>query len=645
MCRKKRNLIALILLLLLPLSAGAVWFFLLRDQGDPQLNAYVQNAPPVAIVFTSRSEPVSLRAGAHLGDYSATGQAIRGSGQPQWQAREGRLRLLNPSGKVRELTWGKKLPDGGTLIDVMSPSVSPNGRTVYFAGRQAEAHGGRFRIYAVDIDGSNLRQITGLAEDSGCVNVPPLRFDAQGNKLNDEARKRLDYDDIDPTALPDGTVIFASSRLPDTGGRDRRATQIWIKEPKGTPRPLTANRANDRWPYLASDRSIIFSLWSYQPEVISLDGTGIVRHSPPRAELTAPVDRWLGATITPSGEQFSQVLKLVQPVWRPRPLMNGNIVCMTPEASLGTPFTPENETPETKRFYVMQAPHGSVTSAPSSLGVGSTLPEPADVDLRWLVGHDSQKRPLSLATPSPAPNHQIVLAGAPVIDGKVSDYGLYLAGTDHWANSPDGTPITLTPLFDDPNFIDAEPVAVYVRPIENGPIRTPVAWPADLEQEIHLSSGKTYKGPAAKIEARQLGVEVTGLFRGQTPKSGVGPIIPQFPPSSIKKIVLYASHRDRYDDPEQPVVRGSLERLLEANTRDSGQDGMFETKVPIGSPTLLMGIGADGKVVRVVSPTNATFYAYAGDHVSGARAGGYHFCTGCHTGHTFTGNDIAEKVR
>ena len=29
------------------------------------------------------------------------------------------------------------------------------------------------------------------------------------------------------------------------------------------------------------------------------------------------------------------------------------------------------------------------------------------------------------------------------------------------------------------------------------------------------------------------------------------------------------------------------------------------------------------------------FYAFAGEHVSGTRPGSYHFCAGCHTGHTF----------
>ncbi len=640
---RKRRLVTLSLftLLLLSLVGVACWYFVLRDTGDPRLNQHVRNTPPVPIVFTSRTDPASFRAGASLGDYSNEGKAIRGYGQPQWQAREGRLRILTTSGKVRELTWEKKLPDGGTLIDVMSPSISPNGKTVYFAGRRTDADGGRFRIYSVGIDGSDLKQITGGANDTGCVRTPPLRFGENGEKLSDEQRKKIDFDDIDPTTLADGTLIFASSRQPDTGGRDRRATQIWIKELKGTPRSLTANRSNDRWPYIAADRSIIFSLWSYQPEVINAAGTELVRHNPPKAESTAPADRWFGANITPSGESFSQVLKVTQPVWRPRPLASGNIVFMTPDPTLGAPFSSSNENPESQRLLVAQGPQGYVDSAPSSLAVGSVLPEPVTSQLKWLSAHNEQNRPLSLATPSPLPPKQIVLAASPIKDGKPNDYGIYLAGTEDWSDKPDGpsTPITL--LFNDPELIDAEPVAVYVRPIEAGLIRTPTSWPTDTVKEIPLSDGKMYKGEAAKLESRQLTSVAVAEFPGQKPKTGEGPIFPIFPSQSIKKIVFYVSHRDRFDDPEKSIVRGTLEKLHETPVIRNGD--AFETAVPIGSPTLLVGVDGEGKIVQVESKSGSKFYAYAGDHVSGARPGGYTFCTGCHTGHTFGGNPIAEK--
>jgi len=641
----RRRTVAIAAIPLIAVLASA-WYFFLRETGDPRLAPFVKAQPAFSVVFTSRSEPASLRAAAEIGDYSPGGTGARGTGQSQWQAREGRLRILSSGGSVRELTWGRPLPEGGTLVDVMSPSVSPDGSTIVFAGRRADAHGGRFRIYSVNLDGSDLKPLTGTPDDSGCVRVPPLRFGDDGQSLRDDVRSILDFDDVDPALLPEGTLVFASSRQPDTGGRDRRATQIWEREPKQVPRPLTSNRANDRWPYVAADRSLVFSIWSKQDEVISADGTGLSRGDP-RGGLTAPSDHWFGASISPTGESFAQVAKVPTPVWRPRPLENGNIAFMTTAAGAATPFTPANEHPESGTLRVAQSALGYVASAPSSLSAGAQLPEPKDPQLAWLNASDETRRPFSIATPSPIPGGVLVAAAPVGADGRPNprDYGLYTVDASGWPILSGPSAMYLMPLFDDPDLVDAEPVAVYERPIESGPLRFPTAWPADEEKTIPLASGRTYRGPAGKLHGELLTSPNTGAFPGQTPKAGDGPIFPHFAQGSIAKIAFYSSHRDRYDDPGRVVVRGELEKLLEVATNKRSSGGGFEAMLPAGSPTLLIGLGSDGKVVTVPVPGNnrASFYAFAGDHVSGIRVGGYHFCTGCHTGHTFTGNAIAEK--
>ena len=104
--------------------------------------------------------------------------------QVPWAAREGRLRLLDEDGRLFELTWGRRLPDGSTLIDVMSPSVSLDGERILFAGRKSEND--RWRIYEIRVDGSGLKQLTGGPDDLGCIAVPPLRFSADGSRLSDE---------------------------------------------------------------------------------------------------------------------------------------------------------------------------------------------------------------------------------------------------------------------------------------------------------------------------------------------------------------------------------------------------------------------------------------------------------------------------
>ena len=72
--------------------------------------------------------------------------------------------------------------------------------------------------------------------------------------------------------------------------------------------------------------------------------------------------------------------------------------------------------------------------------------------------------------------------------------------------------------------------------------------------------------------------------------------------------------------------------------------------LPVGAPTLLVGAGPEGQVASAIGAADAKgqrgkFYAFAGDHVSGTRPGGYHVCTGCHTGHTFPGGSLAERTK
>ncbi len=625
--------------------AALAWVLLREPAGDPRLAGFVSGKPPVPVVFTSRSSPASFRAAATAGDSSGT--SLRDSGQLEWQAGEGRLRVLTPAGQVHELTWGKALPDGGVLIDVLSPSVTADGRTVVFAGRQPAADRNRFRIYSVNVDGSDLRQLTGGADDPGCTTLPPLRFAADGDRLSDDVRKRIDFDDVDPVLLPNGSLVFASSRLPDLGGRDRRATQIWIREPGKPARTLTASRANDRWPCVTTDNFVMFSVWSRQDEVVSADGSGLVRYDPPAAGLTAPVDRWMAARLTPAPEQFSVGLKLPEAVWRPRPLFDGRIAFMTPAPNRPMPFTAANELPESGPLRVASAEYGQVSSAPSSLAAGMLFPEQAEPRLMWAPAATADGRKWSLATPSPLPNDRVLVSAAP-LDGislAPTAYGLYSLPQSDWSADPTATGV-LTPLFDDPDLVDAEPVAVYPRPIQDGPIRTPEAWSAGAIKSLTLVN-RQYSGPAGELHVEQLHVAATGAIPGHVASGGGTPIVPLFPPGSMEKVVFYASNRDRFDDPDRPVVRGTFEKLLETKVTDRGA---IRTTMPVGAPTLLIGVGPDGKVASAVGAADAKgqrgrFYAFAGDHVSGTRPGGYHFCTGCHAGHTFPGGSLVERTK
>src|SRR5262245_60412905 len=602
------------------------------DPGEPRLKAFVHARPPVPVVFTSRTEPVSLHAAA------PEGEEFNYPGQRLWSAREGRLRLLTPTGTVHELTWGKQLPGGGTLIDVMSPSVSPDGQRILFAGRKGGDDHGRFRLYEIGVDGRGLRPLTGGPDDGGCVAVPPMRW-RNGSLIPDTERRATDYDDVDPIELDftDRRIMFVSSRTPDLG-RDhaRRSTTLWVLHADGRKVPASGNRNNDRWPYMMTSGYIAFSLWSRNREVITADLADVRPVEPGTTSTTAPTDAWLGAFTQVSGGHFGMLVKPPVPVWRPRPLFANRITFMT---TLAVPGSYGDQS----LLTVVQALPGILSNVPSARPPNQPLPHARGVSLRRGPDRDADGRPLWLATPSPCPPSHVLLAGAPVMGNATTPepgaYGLYLAH-DNW---PEGDrpasagAVDLKLLFDDPELVDAEPVAVYDRkfpprepPREGSGGGTPPA-------ELPLVNGQVYRGPMAQVFATALDTPTRMAdLPGQWSDAGTGPIFDSSPPGAIDHLRIYAARRDRFDDPVKPRVPGEWELILKVPVKG----GAAGTWIPTDTPTVLAGYDRAGHVVHWSSAAkdtagrSASFYAYAGDHYSLAQPGGRHFCVGCHPGHS-----------
>ncbi|MFM8273456.1 MAG: hypothetical protein ACKODX_14175, partial [Gemmata sp.] len=612
------------------LAAGAVaaavglvacWYGFRPDPGEPRLRAYVRARPPVPVVFTSRSEPLSFETAA------PDGEEFRYPGKRLWAASEGRLRALTPRGTVHELTWGKPLPDGGTLADVISPSVTLDGTKVLFAGRKGGDDAGHFRLYEVGVDGTGLRALTGGPGDTGADASPPMRFAPDGRLLPEPERRRTDYDDVDPIELraDPRQIVFASSRAPDLG-RDhaRRSTALWLMHPDGHKTQLTANRNNDRWPWAMSSGYVAFSLWSRNREVISADGTDVRPFDPAVPSLTQPTDAWLGALLRISSSgQFGVLVKPAAPVWRPRALWNGRIAFMT--ALDGRPG-----------LTVVQAEPGLIGAAPSA--AAGPLPRQSGARLRRGPERDADGRALWLGTPSPCPTGSVLLSGAPLEPGATRPapgaFGLYLA-SDDWPDQdePVSAPAAnLSLLFDDPDFVDAEPVAVYPRKVYPVPL---VSEAARVEAALTLANGKPYRGPAGMVLSTGLDRAMMNDLPGQQTDAGQAPIFGPPPAGALQKLKVFAARRDRFDDPVRPRVPGAWELLVELPVRDSAGG-----PVPTDSPTVLAGFGADGRVARWETAAadstgrRAAFYAIAGDHYSLTAPGGKHFCVGCHPGHS-----------
>jgi hypothetical protein len=290
---------------------------------------------------------------------------------------------------------------------------------------------------------------------------------------------------------------------------------------------------------------------------------------------------------------------------------------------------------------------GTIAHAPTALAAGSKIPKPKSPHVMVAPSPSDESRQWSLATPSPLGPGRICLSHGQVNDGKVvpQSYGISMASTEGWAQGV----LNLEPMFDDPDFVDAEPVAVYPRTIASRPAIAPQE---SAPQSTVLADGSTYTGPLGKIHFNGLFIheQENANAPGQITDSGKASAFPPFSKSSIDKIVFYATGRDQFHDANLPVLPGTLQRLVEAPVNKGIREGTVEVFVPTAEPTVLFGVDSKGKLARVTGApdamgTRATFYAIAGDHYSGVRANGYHFCTGCHAGHSHHAVPLVEQVK
>ena len=142
---------------------------------------------------------------------------------------------------------------GGSVRD---PCVHYDGERILFAYRKGGTH--QYHLYEIDADGANLRQLT---------DGP--------------------WDDIEPTYLPDGGIIFASTRC-------KRYILCWLAQSAtlhrcdadgGNIRMLSSNTVTENTPCVLPDGRILYTRWEYVNRdavvyhhfwTMNPDGTGVM---------------------------------------------------------------------------------------------------------------------------------------------------------------------------------------------------------------------------------------------------------------------------------------------------------------------------------------------------------------------------------
>lgn len=416
-------------------------------------DSWVGRAVPIATPVKAQGAPVGLPAIVFVS------RAIPDEGTVYWNvpkgmpgvmaysrfenASPGRLMVRESNGTMRTLINGAT-PSAGSLnlIDVSAPDVSWDGNTIVFAGLPQGNHGrgplgspGAWRIYAINVDGTNLRQIT--TSDLGSRNMS--QFGGLAGVLSS-------YDDTDPAWLPDGRIVFASSRYPgfaQYGGT--RSTNLFVVNSNGTNMhritaekngaerpmvdPLTGRVVYSRWwrnfRLASNDMSTVTDPAGYRRHiglVSSLDADTL--GGVPGGSLNINRNGWQLNTINPDGTNLRQFAGQSSLFFQPEDNNHAYGGSFAQDGSLFTSFFPMMNGSEASGFGGIRryprGPHGFSSVIGIQTNVGSTLVSNSPPSYGVYVGNYA-------ADPEVLPDGRVLISWAAGVN---QDYGLYVINAD-----------------------------------------------------------------------------------------------------------------------------------------------------------------------------------------------------------------------
>jgi hypothetical protein len=165
----------------------------------------------------------------------------------------GRLVVLEPGGRLHPL-----VPDG-QFFDVADPAVSYDGRWVAFAA--VTARDSAWRVWICDAGGREVRPLTR-------TDRPAVGGSA----------KFARYDDFDPCWLPDGRVVFASTRFPVLSQQGPVASNLFVTNVDGTGLTrITTERQGGEEPSVdPTDGRLLYARWFFNRYRAADNAAGIV---------------------------------------------------------------------------------------------------------------------------------------------------------------------------------------------------------------------------------------------------------------------------------------------------------------------------------------------------------------------------------
>jgi hypothetical protein len=229
-----------------PESAGAAP---IPAKAPARAPATVQTGPPVAAGDLPFDEIVFVKRKPYSSDHYYT-DIDNGTSGDRFLPENGIYVYNLRTGAQRAVVTAADMPGGKGFIGKIT--LSFDAKKVLFDFR--ENPGAGFRVWEVGIDGAGLRQ----------VSKPP----ADEAEKTARWRKGWHTDDVHPCYLPDGRIIFSSTRSERTvlcgGSGALVAPTLHVMNADGTNvEPLTASLVSEFCPVVLADGRVMYHRWEY----------------------------------------------------------------------------------------------------------------------------------------------------------------------------------------------------------------------------------------------------------------------------------------------------------------------------------------------------------------------------------------------
>jgi len=467
----------------------------------------------------------------------------------------GRLRVRERDGSIRDL-----LP-AGALFDVADPAVAWDGERVAFAGTVSPDSA--WRIWLVHRDGRGLMQVT----RSDRV-IPPA-----GAVFHRPEFAR--YDDLDPCWLPDGRIVFASTRFPQRAQQgDVLATNLFVVHADGSGmQRITSERNGAEEPSIDPLHGrIVYGRWlfnRYLPSDSEPQGITLERA---RAVPQDTIDIWQAVSVEPDGDGIR--LAGGDPRSHARMVAYSPVV-LRDSTLIAVSGVPASLSPAASDVGILAYPR-AFTSPRRLTGPGTAFPGQA-------------------SSPAVLPDGRLVFAGA-----EGADLGLFVMRADGSG---------LAPVLDEPGLHELDPAILAPRPVP--PV---IVGQCDLPApELPLTRASELADSSYTFRFDCLNVFTTGPVNSPFPDA---------PPLASDLRIRFFGVIAR------PEADGGDSLVLVREMPVDPSGAVHVDDIRADTPLFEQLVDSQGHVVRSArGPAHVPGYNFA-------RLGAGTRCVGCHAGHS-----------